>query len=130
MILGTLVIFAASLLLSQTLKQEFFPASVRPELLVELNLPEGSSLKASDAAAKKLTDLVMQEEGVASISTYVGKSSPRFVLVIDPVLPRDNYAQLVVVAKDTDSRNHLEKELKHWSKNKCPTCKAIPVPFL
>lgn len=123
-ILGTLVIFAASLLLSQTLKQEFFPASVRPELLVELNLPEGSSLKASDAAAKKLTDLVMQEEGVASISTYVGKSSPRFVLVIDPVLPRDNYAQLVVVAKDTDSRNHLEKRIKTLVEEQMPNVQS------
>lgn len=123
-VLGTLAIFAASLLLSQTLKQEFFPASVRPELLVELNLPEGSSLKASDAAAKKLTDLVMQEEGVASISTYVGKSSPRFVLVIDPVLPRDNYAQLVVVAKDTDSRNHLGKRIKTLVEEQMPNVQS------
>lgn len=123
-IVVTLAIFTSSLLLGQALKQEFFPASVRPELLVELNLPEGSSLHASDEAAKKLTELVMKEEGVASISTYVGKSSPRFVLVIDPVLPRDNYAQLVVVAKNADSRNQLEKKIKTLVEEQLPNVQS------
>ncbi|MBQ8920252.1 MAG: efflux RND transporter permease subunit [Acidaminococcaceae bacterium] len=123
-ILITLCVFAASLLLGKLLRQEFFPASVRPELLVELNLPEGSSLKASDEAAKKLTDLVLKEEGVDSISTYVGKSCPRFVLVLDPVLPRDNYAQLVVVAKDTDSRIRLEKKIKVLVEEQLPNVQS------
>ena len=108
----TLCVFFSSLLLGKLLKQEFFPASVRPELLVEMNLPEGSSIRVSDEAARKLTELILKEEGVESVSTYVGRSSPRFVLVIDPVLPRDNYAQLVVVAKDLDSRKNLEKKIK------------------
>lgn len=111
-ILVTLAVFGSSLLLGTILKQEFFPASVRPELLVELNLPEGSSLAASDTAAKKLTELLLQDENVASISTYVGKSSPRFVLVLDPVQPRDNYAQLVVVAKSAEAREALEKKVR------------------
>ena len=116
----TLCIFAGSLLLGKLLKQEFFPASVRPELLVEMNLPEGSSLQASDEAARKLTELVLKEEGVESISTYVGESSPRFVLVIDPVQPRDNYAQLVVVAKNLDARIALEKRIKVLVEEKFP----------
>ena len=116
----TLCIFAGSLLLGKLLKQEFFPASVRPELLVEMNLPEGSSLQASDEAARKLTELVLKEEGVESISTYVGESSPRFVLVIDPVQPRDNYAQLVVVAKNLDARIALEKKIKVLVEEKFP----------
>ena len=116
----TLCIFAGSLLLGKLLKQEFFPASVRPELLVEMNLPEGSSLQASDEAARKLTKLVLKEEGVESISTYVGESSPRFVLVIDPVQPRDNYAQLVVVAKNLDARIALEKKIKALVEEKFP----------
>jgi multidrug efflux pump len=90
----TLLIFASALGVGTLLKQEFFPASVRPEILTELNLPEGSSLAASDAAARKLTDLLKDNPDVASIATYVGKSVPRFVLVLDPVQPRDNYAQL------------------------------------
>ena len=85
----TLLIFASALGVGTLLKQEFFPASVRPEILTELNLPEGSSLAASDAAARKLTDLLKDNPDVASIATYVGKSVPRFVLVLDPVQPRD-----------------------------------------
>ncbi len=111
-IIITAGLFFGSLLMVKLLKQEFFPASVRPELLVEMNLPEGSSLQASDEAARRLTDMVMKEDGVESISTYVGKSSPRFVLVIDPVQPRENYAQLVVVAKDLEARKTLEKKIK------------------
>ena len=120
----TVCIFCGSLLLSKLLKREFFPASVRPELLVELNLPEGSSLQASDEAAKKLTQLVMKEKGVASISTYVGKSSPRFVLVLDPVQPRDNYAQLVVVAEDLQSRVALEKKIKTMVEEQLPNVQS------
>ena len=123
-IIITLCIFFGSLLLGKVLKREFFPASVRPELLVELNLPEGSSLQASDEAAKKLTELVLKEEGVASISTYVGKSSPRFVLVLDPVQPRDNYAQLVVVAKDLPSRIKLEKKIKTLVEEQLPNVQS------
>ncbi|MBQ7673476.1 MAG: efflux RND transporter permease subunit [Alphaproteobacteria bacterium] len=109
----TIMFFIGSLFLSSILKKEFFPASVRPELLVEMNLPEGTSLAASDAAAKKLTKMVLNEkEDVASISTYVGKSCPRFVLVLDPVQPRDNYAQMVVVAKNFEARDRLEKKIK------------------
>ena len=120
----TLCIFAGSLVLGKLLKQEFFPASVRPELLVEMNLPEGSSLQASDEAARKLTGLVLREEGVTSVSTYVGESSPRFVLVIDPVQPRDNYAQLVVVARDLDARIALEKKIKILVEEKLPNVQS------
>ena len=64
--------------------QEFFPASVRPELLVELNMPEGSSIKTTDAAARKLTNLIKDDKELDHVSTYVGESAPRFVLVIEP----------------------------------------------
>lgn len=119
-LLITLLIFGSTLLLGKTLKEEFFPASVRPELLVELNLPEGSSLKASDTAARKLTELLLREKGVASISTYVGESAPRFVLVLDPVQPRDNYAQLVVVAKSPKDREQLEKKVRSLVEEQLP----------
>ena len=108
---GAIAVFCAFLLLGTRLTQEFFPASVRPELLVELNLPEGSSLAASDKVARELTDIVLKDKDVASVSTYVGKSCPRFVLVLDPVLPRNNYAQLVVVARDIDARKRMEKKI-------------------
>lgn len=107
----TLTMLAISAFMLRFVSQEFFPASVRPELLVELNLPEGSSIKNTDAAAKKLTELLKNDKDLAHISTYVGKSAPRFVLVIDPVQPRDNYAQLVLVAKNVEARKNLEQRV-------------------
>ena len=118
---GAIAVFCAFLLLGTRLTQEFFPASVRPELLVELNLPEGSSLAASDKVARELTDIVLKDKDVASVSTYVGKSCPRFVLVLDPVLPRNNYAQLVVVARDIDARKRMEKKITKIVEQQFPT---------
>lgn len=110
-ILITLGLFFSSLFMLRFIKQEFFPASVRPELLVELNMPEGSSIKATDQAALKLTDLIRDDEDLKNVATYVGESAPRFVLVIDPVQPRSNYAQLIVVANDIEARQRLEQKI-------------------
>lgn len=116
----TAALLAASVFMLRFVSQEFFPASVRPELLIELNLPEGSSLKATDAAARKLTNLIKNDEDLDHVSTYVGKSAPRFVLVIDPVQPRDNYAQLVVVAKSVNARKALEKRINTLAAQELP----------
>lgn len=116
----TLGTFAFSIFLLNFVKQEFFPASVRPELLVEINMPEGTSIRATDAAARKLTELIKDDKDLDHMSTYVGESAPRFVLVIDPVLPRENYAQLVVVAKDVDARNRLEKRIRQLAEDNLP----------
>ena len=116
----TVAMMVLSIFMLRFVRQEFFPASVRPELLVELNLPEGSSIKTTDAAARKLTDLIKDDKELDHVSTYVGESAPRFVLVIDPVQPRDNYAQLVVVAKDIEARKHLEKRINELAANNLP----------
>ena len=127
----TVVFFGATMMLGKLLRQEFFPGSVRPELLVELNLPEGSSLKATDEAAQKLNGLILKDQDVSSVGTYVGKSAPRFVLVMDPVQPRDNYAQLVVVAKDLDARLRLEEKINKLVNKEMPTvqCFSRSIPL-
>ncbi len=117
---ATLGILLLSLSLSPLISKEFFPASVRSELLVEINMPEGSSINKTDAAAKRLTELISKDEDLSHISTYVGKSAPRFVLVMDPVQPRDNYAQLVVVARDIKSRERLEKKIAQTAAENLP----------
>lgn len=116
----TLAILGLSMFMLRFVSQEFFPASVRPELLVELNMPEGSSIKTTDAAARKLTNLIKDDKELDHVSTYVGESAPRFVLVIDPVQPRDNYAQLVVVAKSVEDRKKLEKRISELAAEHLP----------
>lgn len=120
----TVAAFVLSCFMLRFVKQEFFPASVRPELLVEMNLPEGSSIKATDAAAQKLTELLKNDreasKDIASIATYVGESAPRFVLVIDPVQPRDNYSQLVILANDLDARQRIERRTEELAAANLP----------
>ncbi|MEF2911842.1 MAG: efflux RND transporter permease subunit, partial [Phascolarctobacterium sp.] len=116
----TLAMLGLSMFMLRFVSQEFFPASVRPELLVELNMPEGTSIKTTDAAARKLTNLIKDDKELDHVSTYVGESAPRFVLVIDPVQPRDNYAQLVVVAKSVEDRKKLEKRISKLAAEHLP----------
>lgn len=116
----TLALLASSIYMLRFVSKDFFPASVRPEILVELNLPEGSSIKSTDAAAQKLTKLIKEDKNLDHVTTYVGKSGPRFVLVIDPVQPRDNYAQLIVVAKNLEARQHLEKRINELIASELP----------
>ena len=116
----TLAMLGLSMFMLRFVSQEFFPASVRPELLVELNMPEGTSIKTTDAAAHKLTNLIKDDKELDHVSTYVGESAPRFVLVIDPVQPRDNYAQLVVVAKSVEDRKKLEKRISELAAEHLP----------
>lgn len=78
-----------------------------------MTLPEGASLKATDGEATRLSSyLQTKQELLKDYSYYVGEGAPRFVLTIDPVLPRDNYAQFVIVANDTESRETLAADLK------------------
>ncbi len=117
MAVGSLLV--AGLIL-KIIPQQFFPVSVRPEVIVELNLPEGSSINKSNDAVQKLMSLLKDDPDMNHLSAYVGKSAPRFVLVLNPVQPRDNFAQLVIVAKDIEARYRLEKKVNKLMKEHLP----------
>ena len=110
---GTVALFAVSVFMMQFIKQEFFPPSLRPEIIVEMRLPEGSSLAASQAEADKMSAFLQGHlDEISNYSYYVGEGAPRFVLTTEPVLPQNNYAQFVVVAKDADVRTRLTQEIR------------------
>lgn len=109
---ATLGCFSLAVFGLHFVKQDFFPPSVRPEIIVELTLPEGASMQATEAEAKRLATLLDAAEGVQNYSYYVGKGAPRFVLTTEPVLPADNYAQFVVVAEDVPARIALAARLE------------------
>ena len=123
--------FFGSLFLTKFIDKEFFPPSVRPELLVEMNMPEGSSIKATEKAALKLTNILKNEPDILNIGTYVGESAPRFVLVVEPVQPRENYAQLVILTKDVEAKNRLEQKINELAAREIPEAviysKSIPL---
>lgn len=106
----TIISFIGSLFLMGLVKQEFFPASTRPEVVVEMRLPEGASLKSTETEALKFARHFDGDNHVAHYSYYVGQGAPRFVLTAEPTLPNTNYAQFVIVAKDFEARSELIKK--------------------
>lgn len=114
--MGTVSVFLLSCGLLTLVPQEFFPPSLRPEIIVEMTLPEGSSIAATEKEAKQFAAFLDKQDGlIKDYSFYVGEGAPRFVLTTEPVLPASNYAQFVVVAADTESRKELAGRVKrNW----------------
>ena len=110
-ILITLGVFGLGLFGFKFIEQQFFPDSSRPELMVELWLPEGSAFKATEAQAKKFEAFIQKQEGVDSVTSYVGTGSPRFYLPLDQIFPQTNVAQIVVLPKDLKAREALRLKI-------------------
>ncbi|AYG43808.1 efflux RND transporter permease subunit [Pseudomonas sp. Leaf58] len=110
-ILLTIAAFVGSILLFRFVPQQFFPASGRPELMVDLKLAEGASLANTAAQVKKLEALLKQQEGIDNYVAYVGTGSPRFYLPLDQQLPAASFAQFVVLAQSMEDRERLRSWL-------------------
>jgi len=108
---ATLIVFVAALALFRFVPQQFFPASSRPELLVDLRLPEGSSFAATLEQAKKFEGILDRESGIENYVSYVGSGSPRFYLPLDQQLTQSNFAQFVLVAKNNAERERVRDRL-------------------
>ncbi|QDH69097.1 efflux RND transporter permease subunit [Marilutibacter alkalisoli] len=108
-IAATIGIFVASVLLFRFVPQQFFPDSVRPELMVDMELAEGSSLKATAAQAEKLEALLAERDDLVNYVAYVGTGSPRFYLPLDQQLPAANFAQFVLMPKDIEARETVRQ---------------------
>ncbi|WP_375592021.1 efflux RND transporter permease subunit [Chitiniphilus eburneus] len=87
--------------------KQFFPASARPELMVDLWLPYGASFQATEREAKKLEALLMRDPDVVNVTSYVGFGSPRYYLPLDEQQPNLNFAQLTVMTRDEKVREHV-----------------------
>jgi len=111
-IVATVACFVIALLALPYVPRQFFPASDRPELVVDLALPQNASIYATDQAASRLDALLKGDPDVARWSTYVGRGAIRFYLPLDVQLPRDSFAQAVVVAKDVATRKRLQSKLE------------------
>ena len=116
-ILVTIGLFAAALFAIRFVPQQFFPASDRPELVVDLTLPKRLDLCQRDRA-ERLDGVLEGDEDVARWSTYVGRGAIRFYLPLDVQLPNDFFTQAVIVAKDVDARDRLQRSWTScWRKN-------------
>jgi multidrug efflux pump subunit AcrB len=107
----TIALFALGIVGMGKVQQQFFPDSSRPEILVDLWLPEGAPFVASEEVAKRVEKRLAQEEGVSSVTTWVGSGVPRFYLPLDQVFPQTNVSQLIVLPKDLKVRESLRVKL-------------------
>jgi multidrug efflux pump subunit AcrB len=108
----TLALFVASILALPMVPRQFFPSSDRPELMLDLALPQNSSIRASEAAVDRLEAVLAKDEDVASWSTYIGQGAIRFYLPLDVQLPSPHFSQFVVIAKDVEARDRLQARLQ------------------
>lgn len=103
----TIALFALSIFMFRFVPQQFFPASGRLELMVDLKLAEGASLSSTAEQVKRLEAMIKEHAGVENYVAYVGTGSPRFYLPLDQQLPAASFAQFVVLAKTIEDREAL-----------------------
>jgi multidrug efflux pump subunit AcrB len=117
----TIAMFVASVLALPLVPRQFFPSSDRPELLVDLTLPQNASIFASETVARRFDDVLRGDPDVARWSTYVGRGAIRFYLPLDVQLPNSFFSQAVVVAKDVAARERLRPKLEKVLANEFPS---------
>jgi multidrug efflux pump len=110
-IVATVLLFGAGGFAFVRVPKQFFPQSNRPELLVDLWLPEGSSFARSERAAKEVEALLASDPDVVHYATYVGAGTPRFFLLITQQLANTNLAEIVVMTKDNAARERVRRRL-------------------
>ena len=120
-LLLTLGAFILSLLSFPLIKQEFFPSSTRNEIIVSMQFPQSSSIDYTQNQAKSLDALLKENEHIDHFTTYVGEGSPRFVLTLEPELPRANFMQTIIVTKSLEDRDALFKDLQDQLNDQYPS---------
>jgi multidrug efflux pump subunit AcrB len=133
----TLLTFALGLVGMGRVQQQFFPDSSRPELLVDLWLPEGATIAQSEAVARRFEVRMGQEAGVASVTSWIGSGVPRFYLPLDQIFQNSNVSQVIVLPKDLAAREELRQRLPRLLAGEFPEARSRvkllpngpPVPY-
>ncbi|HET6786624.1 MAG TPA: efflux RND transporter permease subunit, partial [Aquabacterium sp.] len=133
----TLVCLALGVVGMGKVQQQFFPDSSRPEVLVDLWLPEGSSFEATERTTRRFEERMLKHPDVKMVSSWVGAGVPRFYLPLDQIFPQSNVAQVIVVPKDAAARERVRHELPRLVDAEFPEVRARvkllpngpPVPY-
>ncbi|MDM0012195.1 efflux RND transporter permease subunit [Variovorax sp. J22P168] len=108
---ATVLMFALGIVGMGRVQQQFFPDSSRPEILVEMWFPEGTSFAANEEVIKRVEQRLKGEDGITTVTSWIGSGVPRFYLPLDQVFPQTNVAQLLVLSKDLKWREKLRLKL-------------------
>ncbi|OAI03375.1 efflux RND transporter permease subunit [Methylomonas methanica] len=111
-IIATLALFGLGVVALAHVPEQFFPLSNRPEVIINLWLPEGSSFEQTEAAAKRMEALLAKDEDVAHVASYIGSGTPRFFKLIVQQLANTNLAELVVMTKDNAARERVMQRVR------------------
>lgn len=123
-ILGTVGLFCVTLMTLPWVNQEFFPDSVRPEIILDVDMPSGASINETKKVMSGIADSLYGDEGISSFSTYIGDTAPRFILLFDPKAPEDGHGQMIIVATDQKARDAVRNELTSFIAEKYPDARA------
>ena len=123
-IVATVGLFVLSVVMFKFVPQQFFPASGRLELMVDLKLTEGTSLNNTAEQVKRLERMLKDHPGIDNYVAYVGTGSPRFYLPLDQQLPATSFAQFVVLAKTIEEREALRTWLISSLNEQFPTLRS------
>ncbi|KMW47878.1 efflux RND transporter permease subunit [Ralstonia insidiosa] len=119
-IVVTLVTFGLGVFGFKFIEKQFFPDSSRPELMVELWLPEGSSFSQTETEAKRFETLMRKEQNVDSVTLFIGSGAPRFYLPLDQILPQTNVAQAIVMPTSLETREGVRQHIIGLLKSQFP----------
>ncbi|BAM91637.1 RND efflux transporter [Bradyrhizobium oligotrophicum S58] len=114
---ATVGVFVAAIVAFGHVQQQFFPLSERPELFLQLRLPEGTAFGVTEKAAKSAEKLLKDDKDIETYTAYVGQGSPRFWLGLNPQLPNEAFAEIVIVAKDVAARERIKAKIETAAAN-------------
>src|SRR5229473_610109 len=109
---AVVLIFFAAVFGMGLVKQQFFPKSDRPEVIVEVTLPQGSSIETTKASVIKIENWLKPQPEAKIVSSYIGGGAPRFFLAYNPELPDPNFAKMIILTPDAKARDKLILRLR------------------
>jgi len=120
----TLALFAASLMLFKAVPQQFFPASDRPELMVDLWMPKASTFEASQGEVRQLENLLKGDPDIVAVTSFVGNGAPRFYLPLDVQTPNLNLGEMLVMTKGGEARERALAKIQKLFEQKFPNVRG------
>ena len=112
---GVGVAMVIAVLMMGGTKKQFFPISDRPEVLIEVQMPEGQSIASTSQAVGKVEVWLRQQPEAKIVTSYIGQGAPRFFLAISPELPDPSFAKIVVLTPDQKARDVLKRRLRQFA---------------
>ena len=123
-IVATLALFGLGVVALTHVPEQFFPLSNRPEVIVDLWLPEGSAFEQTEAAAKRMEAMLAKDQDVEHVASYVGSGTPRFFMLIVQQLANTNLAELVVMTKDNKARERVMQRVRQMLETDFPNVRG------